>query len=558
MRVARGNASGARRASRLATGAAALASLLALAMPALARAEVKPVTCSNLQSTVTSLGILPAHGEGDTLVLGELCTSALAERERHHGPGESRPHAAGRARLRGGDRRDRDQRVRCSSGTETGAITLEGLTFEHASTSGASAVSLRASRVTIQGDSFLENTEEGVTAAALFVFAGEPSASTCPPAGGAPAYVLRDSTLRGNRLTVASGAGGGGAAFLEDQCPGASHLIEGNAVEGNVLRSKGSTELLGGGVEAASEAPEPAPLTQRANIFAGNRIEDETGVGDFGGGGEWLTGLSLSSVADRFSGNSIAGTSGGHWSWGGGLGILACRGTTRDASTLEDTIVAGNSIVGGAPAEDNGAGIYVGFGCLKTATSELALIDSTVTANSAPAGGTAGVTGGPADLLVLEQLDPRGRPRRRRAVRLHGRGRLDLLQLQRRLHAGHDLAAARHREHLRRPAPARRRQPGLRRRARDDPEPDGGSRFQRAGAGEPDDGLLRRAAHPGRHVRAELYAVRSTDRRRDRGHGRGRVAASRSCPDRRPARRRSSDSSFVFPSVSCAPAGCCC
>ena len=398
-----GKASQPGRARRLAATGATLSCLLALAVPSAARAEVKPVSCSKLQSTIESLAIKPDHGEGDTLVLGELCTASSLGLA---GKGVTIPAKVGFT-LQGTPGAGIDGAaisgpLLASAGFEAaGALTIEGLTFEHASTSDASAVSLRASRVTIAGDSFLENSEQGVSAAALFVFAGEPAASTCPAPGGPPAFVLRGSVLRGNTVTVASGDGGGGAAFLEDACTGAAHLIEGNVVEGNVLRSKGAGELTGGGIEVASEAATPSPLAQRGNVFASNRIEDETALGNFGGGGEWVLGMSLSSVADRFSGNSITGTASGHWSWGAGLGLLGCHGTGRVASTLENAVVDGNAIVGGNPAEDNGAGVYVGFGCVNTATTALSLLDSTVTANSAPSGGTAGIAGGPSDALAL-------------------------------------------------------------------------------------------------------------------------------------------------------------
>jgi hypothetical protein len=367
----------------------------ALLVPSPATAATKAVNCSTLASTIAALS-----GEGETLVLNGLCT-----KEQLGSTGISIPAKVGFT-LEGapGTTSGIDGTGIAGpllSAGEAGALTVEGLTFEHASTiSGSqSAVSLRATRVTILGDSFLENREEGVTAAGLFVFAGEPGGAGCPAPGGPPAFTVRNSTFRGNVLTVASGIGGGAAAFLIDKCAGAGHVLEGNVVEGNVLKANGSSEAVGAGLDVASEASEPERLTQQGDVFADNRIEDLAGIGSYGGAGEWLEGMSATSVGDRFSANTLPGTSGANWSWGAGLGIVACNGTLPTQTTLEDAVVAGNAIVGGTPADDGGAGIYVG--CPKTAANHLSLLDSTVTENSAPVGGVAGVDGGPADTLTL-------------------------------------------------------------------------------------------------------------------------------------------------------------
>ncbi len=395
MRVARGNAARARRAG----AAAALASLLAFAVPALARAEVKAIKCGELQSTVTSLGILPAHGEGETLVLSELCTSASLGASGITVPAGVTLTLQG-APGSGAGIDGTGISGPLLAGSETGAVSLEGLTFEHASTTSAAegAVSLRAARVTIAGDEFIENSEAGVLGAGLFV--GEYSKQPCPGAGAPPRLDVRGSVFRGNSLTVGGGVGGGAAAFLVDNCPTAVNLIEGNVIEDNVLRANGSEKVLGAGFEVISESPQTSPLTQRGNVFAGNRIELIAGSGSYGGAGEWLEGISATSIGDRFSGNEIPGASGaGHWSWGAGLGVISCASTGETRTTLEDGVLAANLIAGGEAADARGAGVYVG--CPKGAPNHLSLLDSTVTANSAPGGGTAGVAGGTADSLLL-------------------------------------------------------------------------------------------------------------------------------------------------------------
>ncbi len=62
-------------------------------------------------------------------------------------------------------------------------------------------------------------------------------------------------------------------------------------------------------------------------------------------------------------------------------------------------IVAGNTIVGGTPADAQGAGIYTG--CTFGSGSDLTLTDSTVTGNTTVAGGVAGIDGEVIDHLTL-------------------------------------------------------------------------------------------------------------------------------------------------------------
>jgi hypothetical protein len=138
-------------------------------------------------------------------------------------------------------------------------------------------------------------------------------------------------------------------------------------------------------------------------MFDSNRIVTTSPAADFGGGGEWLEGASLASVGDRFSRNSIPGSEGSNWSWGGGLGILNtnCNAATPTESTLENVVVAGNSLGAGSAGDLAGAGIYVGCSPSTTHPNHLTLLDSTVTENRVGAGGIAGVGGNPGDQLML-------------------------------------------------------------------------------------------------------------------------------------------------------------
>jgi hypothetical protein len=281
------------------------------------------------------------------------------------------------------------------SGTELGSFTITNLTFEHSNTV---AVSLRGGRLTLSSDSFLENNNSASSASALFIGGGEP---TCAPGSG-PAISLLDSTFRNNTLTVGGGVGGGGAAFLLDSCTnGAPNFVKGNLFESNTLKANGSEQALGAGLLFSASATNPPSLMQLGNVFAANSILDIAGKGRYGGGGEWTEGVSLTSVDDRFSTNTIPGTEGSSWSYGAGLGIVACNSTTPTENALENAVVAGNSIDGGSPADAGGAGIYSGCGKYLTTPDHLRLLDSTVTENAVPNGGIAGVYGKPSDQLEV-------------------------------------------------------------------------------------------------------------------------------------------------------------
>jgi hypothetical protein len=237
------------------------------------------------------------------------------------------------------------------------------------------------------------------TAGALFAGGGQPSC----PAGEGAVLALLNSTFRGNTLTVGSGVGAGGAAFLLDGCAtSAPNFLEGNVFEGNTLRAVGSEQVVGAGLTFGASASTPPPVTQIGNVFSGNRIEDVSGPpGRYGGAGEWVEGASLASIGDRFSGNTLPGSEGSNWSYGAGLGIVACNSTTASENRLENAVVEGNAIAGGSAASAGGAGIYSGCGLYLTTPDHLQLLDSTVTENSVPAGGVAGVYGKPSDHLSV-------------------------------------------------------------------------------------------------------------------------------------------------------------
>jgi hypothetical protein len=285
---------------------------------------------------------------------------------------------------------------------EAGAVTISHLTFQHADLTDASALSIRASRVTLSDDSFLDNDEHGETAHAAFVSVGA-TPSGCPSPAGTTAITLTGSTFLSNRLVLGSGAGGGAGAWIQDECPQSRTVLEGNSFEGNVLEGTGTVDgaqVTGAGLRFVGDEAQPSPVSQSGNVFDSNSIlAPAPDLGNYGGGGEWLTYASLLSVGDRFSRNDIAGTTSTSgsvfsWSWGAGLGIYSenCNRAALPESTLEDAIVAGNAIEAGTTEDLGGGGVWVGC-------SHLRVLDSTVTSNTAPSG--AGIEGESFDRLEL-------------------------------------------------------------------------------------------------------------------------------------------------------------
>lgn len=395
------------RAARSVAAATVLVALGAGAGASAADATEFSAGCSNLQTTIDAVALEANHGAGDVIVLSGLCDgSSLKSSSGVTLPAESNFSIEGAPGTTSGfDGAGVTGPLLGTGFEEVGTMTLSHLTFQHANYVGdGGALALRArTGLTLSADSFLENTTSGVVGGAVFVYVGNKQLA-CPPAAGPPGISLTGSTFRANKLIVGNGIGAGGAAWLLDECESARNVIEGNVFEGNTLQANESEQVLGGGLTFTGPGKaHPAPVSQAGNVFDSNSILAASGAGNYGGGGEWLEGASLTSVGDRFSRNSISGTSGPRWSWGGGLGILntTCNSATPTESTLEDAVVAGNSIGAGTPADLGGAGVYVGCGPSLTNPNHLNLLDSTVTENATPPGGVAGIDGNPGDRLNI-------------------------------------------------------------------------------------------------------------------------------------------------------------
>jgi hypothetical protein len=373
-----------------------------------ASASTFEVGCGELQNEMETVAGLANHGKGEVIVLNGLCdaenlgkTSGVTIPAGADFTLEGKP---GTTSGFGGEG-VKSSMLQSEPGHEVGSLTIANLVFEHANvtTPVAAALTLIASQLTLTGDTFSEDTDTEGQGGAVDI---EISPDNCPSAGST-ALAITDSTFREDKLVSTSERGEGGALWVQQDCPAANSVLQGDVFEGNTLEgSASSLRDMGGAVWMVTNASEAvSALRQSADVFASNRILATGGKGNYGGGGEWLEGISLTSVGDRYSGNSIPGTTGaGQWSWGAGLSLLnsVCNPKTATKSTLENAVVAGNSIGAGDAADLGGAGIYVGCAVSEGTPNELELQDSTVTENTTPAGGVAGIDGGPSDQMTLE------------------------------------------------------------------------------------------------------------------------------------------------------------
>jgi hypothetical protein len=373
-----------------------------------ASAATYPAGCANLQSTIDEVALQPGHGAGDTVVLSGLCdASSLKSAAGVTLPAESNFSIEGAPGTTSGfDGAGVTAPMLGSGGGEVGTMAISHLTFQHASSkSQGAALAVRArTGLTLSGDAFLENTAEAPLGGAVFAFVGGPGQAGCPPAGTV-ALTLTASTFRANRLVASKTIAEGGGAWLLDSCETAANVITGNTFEGNRIEASESHLAFGAGLDFVGPGTaRPGAVTQIGNVFDSNAVAALSGAGDYGGGGEWLEGASLTSVGDRFSRNTASGTSGApNWSWGAGLGVIntTCNSATPTESVLENAVVEGNVIVGGVPADSGGAGIYVGCTPSLSSINHLTVLDSTITENAVDGGGVTGIEGNSSDHLVL-------------------------------------------------------------------------------------------------------------------------------------------------------------
>jgi hypothetical protein len=291
-------------------------------------------------------------------------------------------------------------------------FTLSSLTVQNAGPSG-SAVEMQpgVGGVTVRSMTFTANHSIGGAsgAGALLIKDGG-----CGGGAGlieAP-LTISGSTFSGNSIGSEGGVTGGGATVWagDFKCKAIRPVsILDNIFSGNSASGSGAEQLvLGGGLAVLANNEVHNPLTQSGNFFTGNAVTGFNGAtsADFGGGGEWVQGMDLTSTGDSFIANAATGsTPTVGWTWGAGLAILntelVCNSENRSAQSIAtNLVVADNSINAGLPADAQGAGIYTGCNAVGSG-SDLTLRDSTVSGNSTVAGGVAGIDGESADHLTL-------------------------------------------------------------------------------------------------------------------------------------------------------------
>jgi hypothetical protein len=370
-----------------------------------ARAEKLASTCPQLTSRIATADSHPNHGEGDVIVLEGMCDASSLKTSAGIGlpAGANFAIEGAPGTTSGFDGAGVTASMLHSEGGETlGSIALRSLTFQHAkvTTFAGGALSLRVQHVTLAGDTFLENHVDGGLGGAVEVLV---DAKPCPPAGAAPGVTVTGTTFIHNSVSSTGGSGGGGALRVGQECAFPGVVLEGNLFEYNTyFLGAAPGEAEGGAFMFEGGATVATPITQRGNVFDRNAILSPPIAARLGGGGEWLEGASLTSIGDRFTGNSITESTPGGWSWGGGLGILntSCNPLTATESTLANAVIIANT-TSGAGGDAAGAGAYIGCSPSTTAPNHLSLLDSTVTGNHVKNGRGAGVAGNPSDQLSI-------------------------------------------------------------------------------------------------------------------------------------------------------------
>jgi hypothetical protein len=344
-------------------------------------------------------------------------------------------------------------------------FTLSGLTFTGASGAPAILLTGPGEAVTLSGDTFANNLYPGGYGAGVSIQLAAASTATQPTqivddtfsgnqsAGGGGLALLGSSPLvvSGSTFLANSSSLGAGGLVVSSRDGGEGAVqITGNVFGGPSVEDGNTSAAVGGGAEiallptqsltlssntfennrivgakAARYEREGAGLflglvfektgysvTQTHDVFADNAIEatqhEPTPLLPEGGAGEWISGLSVLSTGDSFTGNRVA-VNDGEPPEGGALGAFASGpvgATPAQAAALtgRDDLFSGNSTAAGGW----GGAVYVG-GPLASCTgicpgSSLTLDDSTVVANSIDAGASsegAAIWGSPNDTLTL-------------------------------------------------------------------------------------------------------------------------------------------------------------
>ncbi len=387
-----------------------------------ASATTTTITCSGSYSSALQTALSGVH-DGDTIIIDGLCSGSykLPDYPRNNFVGgftlEGEPGTtSGFSGNTGGPTTGPLLGGYVEGNSATEPTTFENLVFENATTPGGSPdfgnsglyVWLDRGALVLSGDTFHNNSDSDNTYPPEAI---EPVGNGVGCMASDESITIENTVFSNDTLTQTNADNfGGGALYISPQCHLDPITLTGDRFTGDTVAAS-STDGLGGGLEIDDQDSAPLSMTQRDDVFDSDSVTASGTAGDYGGGGEWLVGVNLTSTGDSFTNDKIPGTSGSKWSWGAGLGILNsnCYSGHALTSTLSDDVVAANTITdaGGDNAADaQGAGIYTGTCGAVGANSTLNLDDSTVTANAvspdgSSAGAVAGIDGSGTDTLAL-------------------------------------------------------------------------------------------------------------------------------------------------------------
>jgi hypothetical protein len=288
--------------------------------------------------------------------------------------------------------------VAIRTSTSTGTITVDNSIFgsvvqpNHSGWVGG-GLAIRGSGpgtstppVLLSHDRFIGNTASDAGAGLDFL-----------PAGATGVITITDSTFSQNSNRY----GGAGASIdFEGINPGTHPKVTLTSNTFSSNSDKTDVDASGAGLDVFNDTGSGS-LTQVGNTFTANKITKlSVGPSTDLGAGELAAGLTLTSVRDRFTGNTIATTNAADAAQGAGVVVCNAR-PTADAGAIIDGVIAGNAISG--PGSGQGAA-WVG-GCFGGKAQTLALRDSTIAGNATSAGGSGGLAGdGTATLVASNSI----------------------------------------------------------------------------------------------------------------------------------------------------------
>lgn len=268
----------------------------------------------------------------------------------------------------------------------------------------------------IVGNTFADDL--GYVGGGLFVQSDEPAVISgntftgdSAEYGGGGLYAVAFGASSTNPVTVSQNTfGGSAAADGNSAVQGGGAMIalaasqpltlSGNLFEHDTTSGASAdsgyppTQADGGGLFLGNaDGDGPYPVTQSHNTFLDDDDAATQSSGRYGGGGEWIQGLTVESTDDRFVDDEVSGGGGGT-PGGGGLGAIAAAAEGSESALAAGFIGRNDLFSGNSTTVPGGWGgaIYIGFDvpgspCTDTCPgSSLTLEDSTVVDNRVAAG----------------------------------------------------------------------------------------------------------------------------------------------------------------------------